>query len=212
MSPNTKLEEARTPFPFQGIAFMSADEKRSRLIEAAAVILDATPKKRLNTVALNKALFYLDLASLRDTGATFTGNTFIAIKYGPVVAKYPKRLIAALQADGVAQQETCGLASPVILKTMPNIHVMTSEIRNVARDVAEFCARRPAGFLSDISHKNPGWDIAWKEGQRKGCARPINMLIAMQQILDDDPWMQQPLDEAERTACEHTSIAEGQIW
>jgi uncharacterized phage-associated protein len=191
---------------------MSVDEKRTRLIEAAAVILDAAPRKRLNTVSLNKALFYLDLASLRDTGETFTGNTFIAIKYGPVVAKYPKRLIGALQEDGVARQESCGLASPVTLEAMPDTHAMTAEIRQVAREVADFCARRTAGFLSDISHKNPGWDIAWKEGQRKGYFRPINMLIAMQQIADDDPWLQRPLDEEERAACERADVAGSQTW
>ena len=95
---------------------------------------------------------------------------------------------------------------------MPDTHAMTPEIRDVAREVAEFCARKTVTSLSDISHKNPGWDIAWKEGQRKGCVRPINMLIAMQQIVDDDPWMQRPLDEAERAACERADVAGSQTW
>ena len=47
---------------------MSTNEKSERLIEAAAAILNAAPDHRLNAVVLNKALFYLDLASLRDRG------------------------------------------------------------------------------------------------------------------------------------------------
>ena len=62
---------------------MSTNEKSERLIEAAAAILNAAPDRRLNAVVLNKALFYLDLASLRDRGETVTHNSYIALEKGP---------------------------------------------------------------------------------------------------------------------------------
>jgi hypothetical protein len=83
---------------------MDGPEKMERLVEAAAAVLNAAPSHRLNTVVLNKVLFYLDLASLRDRATTVTGNTFVGIQQGPVVAKYPQRLIAQLEKRGIAKQ------------------------------------------------------------------------------------------------------------
>ena len=80
---------------------MSTIEKSERLMEAAAAILNAAPEHRLNAVVLNKALFYLDLASLRDRGEPVTHNSYIALQNGPVVAKYQQRLIEQLESRGM---------------------------------------------------------------------------------------------------------------
>lgn len=79
---------------------MEPNEKSRRLIEAACAVLHAAPDRSLNAVVLNKALFYLDLASLRDRGETITHNSYIALQNGPVVAKYPQRLIKPLEEQG----------------------------------------------------------------------------------------------------------------
>ena len=46
---------------------------------------------------------------------------------------------------------------------------------------------------SDYSHENPGWKRAWIESQRTGKPSAVNMLVAMQQIIEADPWMEVPL-------------------
>jgi hypothetical protein len=61
------------------------------------------PGRRLSAIVLNKAIVYLDLASLRDRGATVTHNAHVAIQQGPVGAKYPRRLVAQLESRGYAK-------------------------------------------------------------------------------------------------------------
>ena len=192
---------------------MSSDEKRDRLIEAAAVLLDASDRHRLNTVSLNKGLFYLDLACLRDFGQTFTSTTYIALPRGPVVARYDKRLIAPLVAEGIAEQRQIGLAFPVLLMRLPQFRWMTSSVKELAGKVAPWCSKHTSRRLSDVSHKNPGWLIACEEEVNAGGRKQaINMYIAMQQIVDDDPWMDEPLGQATLTACKAADAVEGDRW
>lgn len=189
------------------------DEKRARLIEASAALLMAAPGHRMYTVSLNKGLFYLDLVSLRDRGTTFTQNTYIALPMGPVVAKYPKRLIGALQEEGVAKQEIVGLANPVTLIKAPTFDWADDEIREIAKKVSQFCSKRTTAQVSDYSHENPGWLMAIDGPHRaSGVKKPIDMYIAMQQIVDDDTWMNGPLDEASIMNCNEADHLVGQMW
>jgi Protein of unknown function (DUF4065) len=192
---------------------MSPDEKRVRLIEAAAALLDAAPRRRLNTVSLNKGLFYLDLASLRDFGETFTNNTYIALPQGPVVAKYPARLIKPLQEEGIAEQKSEGLANPVLLLKLPRFAWITSDVRKIAQNVARWCSDKSSVEVSEFSHRNPGWLIAREdEAQANGKKQVIDMYIAMQQILDDDPWLSDPITKASLAACNLADSRKGQPW
>lgn len=174
---------------------MDGNEKSERLIEAASAVLNAAPDHRLNAVVLNKALFYLDLASLRDRGETVTGNTYIALEKGPVVAKYPQRLIGQLEARGIGKQisEWDG-SKPILLESLPqHFQFLDSETLILVAAVTEFFARQTSSRASDYSHDNPGWELAWNESRRTGKPTPINLRIALQQIVEDDPWMDLPL-------------------
>ena len=92
----------------------TADQEKSlRLVEAAAVLLEGAPHHALNVTNLNKALFYLDLVALRDRGDTITRTTYLALTQGPVVAKYPTRLVQALENARLARQITSGMAKPI---------------------------------------------------------------------------------------------------
>lgn len=170
---------------------MNSDSKQKRLLEAAAAILDFTPEKRLNIVVLNKALFYLDLASLRDFGSPISQNTFIALKQGPVVAKYPQRLVKALMEEGIANQASLGDAKPIILQKPPqNIDFIDSDSKQLVQEIALWFSNKTSSEVSDFAHQNPGWEIAYQEGLAiSQPAKPINLYIAMQQIIDHDPWM-----------------------
>lgn len=174
---------------------MESDEKRERLIEAASAILNVAPNRRLNAVVLNKALFYLDLASLRDRAATITGNTFIGLPQGPVVAKYPQRLIGELESRGIAKQisEWDG-SKPILLESIPqHVQYLDADALNLVAAVTSYFAGATSRQASDFSHDNPGWQLAWNEYRRTGRPCAINIRVAMQQIIEDDPWMDAPL-------------------
>lgn len=174
---------------------MENDEKRDRLIEAASAVLNAAPNRRLNAVVLNKALFYLDLAALRDRGATITGNAFLGLQQGPVVAKYPQRLIGDLESRGIARQASEWDGSkPIQLEAAPGqVQFLDAEALALVGAVTSFFASATSRQASDFSHDNPGWQLAWEESRRTGRPGVINMRVAMQQIIEDDPWMDAPL-------------------
>ena len=174
---------------------MDPADKMERLVEAAAAILNAAPSHRLNVVVLNKVLFYLDLAALRDRAVTITGNTFLGIQQGPVVARYQKRLIGQLESRGIAAQisEWDG-SKPVLLESAPDhIRFLDTDAMTLISAVTTWFASKTSGQASEFSHENPGWQLAWSEYRRTGRPCPINMRIAMQQIIEDDPWMDTPL-------------------
>jgi uncharacterized phage-associated protein len=184
---------------------MDAQEKSDRLIETAIAALSASPSHRLNAVVLNKALFYIDLASLRDHGATLTGNTFVAIQWGPVIAKYAQRLIGPLESRGIARQTSEWDGSkPIVLEARPSeFHFISAESLLLVSDVVTFFADATSRRASEFSHQNPGWQLAWSEFRRTGRPCAIDMRVAMQQIIEDDPWMDVPLaddDEVLRAA------------
>lgn len=174
---------------------MESNEKSRRLIEAASAVLHAAPDRSLNAVVLNKALFYLDLASLRDRGETITHNTYIALQNGPVVAKYPQRLIKPLEEQGIAQQISRWDGSkPIVLEScLQHFEFLDADALITVADVTAFFADATSRVASEFSHKNPGWQLAWDQYQREAKPAAVNMRIAMQQIVEADPWMQIPL-------------------
>lgn len=175
---------------------MDTKEKSERLIEAACAVLSAAPDQRLNAVVLNKVLFYLDLAYLRDHGKTLTNSPYIALQQGPVVAKYPQRLIGQLEELDIAVQiDEWDGSKPICLKESPirDFQFMSGADRQLASLVTTFFAEQTSRQASDYSHENPGWQLAWAEYLRERKPRPINLLVAMQQIIEDDPWMDQPI-------------------
>lgn len=174
---------------------MNPHQKSQRLIEAASAVLHAAPDRSLNVVVLNKVLFYLDLAALRDRGDTITHNSYIAIQNGPVVAKYQQRLIKPLEERGIARQiSQWNGAKPITLETCPtHFEFLDSDAMLTIADVTNFFADATSNLSSEFSHRNPGWQLAWNQYQRDGKPVAVNMRIAMQQIVESDPWMQIPL-------------------
>ncbi len=194
---------------------MAASEKNQRIVEAAAAILAAAPSRRMNTVVLNKALFYLDLAALRDFGEVVTQSPFIALEQGPVVAQYPKRLIKPLEDAGIAVQEEHGMAKPICLKRelQNGAGFMDEPLVDLAGKIACWMGQQTSGSVSEYSHENPGWKLAYDQGLGgEGKAHRINLLIAMQQIVDTDPWLVEPLNLQERRAVEAADNLERSEW
>ncbi len=192
---------------------MDSNEKSQRLIEAASAVLHAAPGRLLNAVVLNKVLFYLDLAALRDRGETVTHNSYIALRNGPVVAKYQQRLINRLEEQGIARQISQWDGSkPIVLEHFPpHLEFLDSDAMITVSDVTGFFADASSRLVSDFSHRNPGWQLAWNHYLREGRPAAVNMQIAMQQIIESDPWIQVPVsDDDEILAAADDSV--GDDW
>jgi len=181
---------------------MNASEKKERLIEAACALLDAAPSKRLKTTNLNKALFYLDLIALRDYGATITGCEYRAFENGPVVNRYKEALIDELVGRNLAKQDEEGMSKPLVLQTcISSFRYIDDEQRECAANIARHIGGIDARKASDLSHKNPGW----REARRRGDCATIDMFLAMQQVMDKDPWLDESLTPDELEALSSSS-------
>lgn len=193
-------------------------KKRDALLAAATALLEASPGKTLQITNLNKALFYLDLHALLILGRTITHNTFIALKEGPVIAKYEDRLVGQLEKAGIATQQRDANKNekPVVLcnaRAAPKR--LADEEVPIARRVAKWAAAKSAGWISRYAHDNAGWKLAWEKsgsGARGSNKLPIDMMIALQQLADEDPWLDEPLSPDEKAAVDAVDAGEVEPW
>jgi uncharacterized phage-associated protein len=183
--------------------------RNRKTVEAAAAILSGAGGT-LPITSLNKAMFYADLCALLEHGETITGTTYLALKAGPVVAKYDSRVVGALERAGLAQQDESedGFTKPVSLVAEPTMTLLTETEIQIARRIAEWASRKSPKQLSDFSHENLGWMLAWDAGLgSKNPAKPIDMLIAMQQLGEADDWLDAEPSSEERQAIESAHAA-----
>lgn len=162
-------------------------------------LLQATSTGKLNIVALNKALFYMDLAALRDLGHTVTGQKYIALPQGPVVAAYDRKLVRDLKNAGLAEQVQDGRAKPMVVRHRIETfqHLAPFELE-LARSIGAFIGNYTSTFLSTYSHMNPGWQLARAAHVEGAPGKEIDLLVAMQQLAQDDEdetWIDEPVDE-----------------
>ncbi|MBL4847178.1 MAG: DUF4065 domain-containing protein [Planctomycetes bacterium] len=195
---------------------VSPDEKKRRLRAAALGLLSGAQNRRLMATSLNKALFYLDLAVLRDTGRTLTRNTYIALEQGPVISGYQKRLLRDLPAMGLADFEEDDVhgyrSKTLVLRDSAEIELPELLLELAAR-IGRRMSQATAKKVSDTSHDNPGWQQAWDAGGRSGGApEGINMLLALQQVADSDPWLSDEDDGEFLEALDVASAREGAAW
>lgn len=171
------------------------------LLEAATWLLSSAGGE-LPITSLNKALFYLDLSALAEGGETITGATYLALPAGPVVAKYDRRIVQALEDAGLAQQDVAddGVTKPVCLLQEPKRHHLTEAQLAIAAQIGRWAKRESARSLSEYSHKNIGWKLAWHAGLGQAHpAQKVDLRIAMQQVMDRDPWLdEEPTSEVEQ--------------
>lgn len=167
-------------------------EKHEHLLRAATAILSEVAARELPIVLLNKALFYFDLACLRDTGRTVTGHTYVASAMGPAILWCQKRLVAALRHEGAIAQSHCEQMGLVRLVDgfTPTRWPDTDPI--LVGQVARWSTTLSVNKRADFSHENPGWLLARRQERQPSGAivpRAIRLGIAMQQLIDDDPWV-----------------------
>jgi hypothetical protein len=169
--------------------------KRTRLAEAAAAVLSGADDHELKIVVLNKALFYLDLYAMRDLGSPVTGMSFVSSSMGPTVKDYQERLVSELWRRGIARQRVDGSARPVVLTKEPVYEQLDERQRELAKRIGARASTLKSSDASDFSHANLGWKIARGDEAKE---RAINMHLAMQQILDEDTWLDSPATPEEQ--------------
>lgn len=167
-----------------------------KLVHAALLLLNYAGGSMQRT-NLNKALFYLDLCWLADFGETYTGTTYVAITHGPVVDHYRERLIPSLLATGLVIERSVHHRPGVVAMPLslcgeaPEPENASLEL--VARHVADWVSSRNAVDLSELSHANLGWKAAIGRGN----GSVIDMAIALEQLSDPDPWLDEDLTPEE---------------
>jgi uncharacterized phage-associated protein len=189
------------------------NERLERLIEATVALLENAPGRRMQVTNLNKALFYLDLLSLRDKGRTVTDNVYVALEQGPVMNGYQNEL-ETLSRIGLLRQDDNGMDKPVVLQCGRDTYrYMDDYLRATAAEVSRRIAAKSATDVSKFSHKNPGWISAYGRGKPNSRgAMPINMRVAMQQVVDDDPWLTSPPDEEVSRCIGAAEPESGEPW
>jgi uncharacterized phage-associated protein len=193
-----------------------ASNKSERLKEAVMAALQAVGG-RMQIVNLNKALFYADLIALYEFGETITGQEYLAFPLGPVVTGYERRIVKALERDGLAKQEVneSGYGKPlVVVHAMSAFPHIRADMLKIIEDIAKEAAKKEAGDLSHFSHDNPGWILARKKTeQANGQAQPINMRFALQQLAGEEEWMRsKTLTAEEEAAVLEAESATGEDW
>ncbi len=185
--------------------------KANKLMEAAMVVLQATPQQQLNIVVLNKALFYLDLYALRDLGKVVTGQKYVALPQGPVVDQYKTRVVKSLSDAGLAKQlSTDTNAKPMrVVTPLERFHHLSADERLIAKEMGEGLNRFTSTAISTFSHDNPGWIIARQKYSESNPAPVINMQLALQQLADedDDAWIDEAVDETLMASLEKAEAA-----
>lgn len=172
------------------------ETERTRIVEAAMAILQATPERQLGITVMNKALFYADLCALRDLGGTITRAGYVALPQGPVLNHYERSLVKKLDALRLAEQIRDGWEKPLIVrKELDSFTLLTPDEVGIAQLVARRIHSKTAAWVSEYSHENEAWQLAFR--QQTGA--PISMTIAMQQVLEEDPWMDTEPDEIFRS-------------
>ena len=143
-------------------------------------------------------------------GDTLTGNAYIALEQGPVVARYDKRLVQGLEREGLARQRTDGWAKPIRLAPGVEPTGLSEADLQRAGEIAEWVQRQTSSAISQRSHQNPGWKLAYDTGLAgDGKPRSSDMIVAMQELLDDDPWMDEPLTAEEKAAVAEVDLEGG---
>ena len=117
----------------------------------------------LGRTKLNKLLYYTDYEWIRNKGASITGETYVAMQFGPV-PKHIKETLERLEKAQAIRVEKAKIGNYdqdryVILRE-PDLSVFTSEevahLNSVARRFESWTAKQ----MSDLTHEDYPWQSA----------------------------------------------------
>lgn len=120
--------------------------------------------ENLGITKLWKLIYFIDVAFLRETGATLTGSEYIKYDHGPVPSRGDKRL-KHLDKEGrvrvKAEDHGSYRQTRVFTVDEGKPGFPAEELRRI--DAVCLCyGRKTASYLSELSHDEPAWIHAEK--------------------------------------------------
>ena len=117
----------------------------------------------LGRTKLNKLLYYTDYEWIRNKGASITGETYVAMQFGPV-PKHIKETLMRLEKAQAIRVEKAKIGNydrdRYIVLREPDLSIFTSEevvhIHGVARRFEFWTAKQ----MSDLTHEDYPWQSA----------------------------------------------------
>lgn len=144
-----------------GMASCASPETGMRSLEAArlreTVVFLASHVRDLYRTKLNKVLFYLDFASFRDAGVSFTGLKYAKAEFGPVPDQY--ELMLAALTDGVDLSLLEQGEGQVVVSNRPSdLAGFSADEIELLKAVCAFANTfASSADLSHFSHGETGW-------------------------------------------------------
>ena len=119
--------------------------------------------QNLGETKLWKLIYFIDATALRETGRTITGSEFIRYEHGPVPSRGEKSL-KQLSRDGsieiVQEQQPSYRINRVVVTNPPGEAIFSAEELQVIGRVCRAFGSKTAGYLSELSHREPAWHYA----------------------------------------------------
>jgi hypothetical protein len=132
-----------------------------------------------------------------------------------VVAKYPERLVGALEKSGLAIQadEDDGSKPVSLTKEPPPPKYLSGPQLEILEQTGRWAKEKGATWLSEFSHRNVGWEVAYANGLQSGRpAQAIDLHLAMQQLAEDDAWLSAELTDEEHRTFSSVDDEAGTDW
>lgn len=129
---------------------------------------------RLGSTRLNKALWFADMVTYKQTGKSLTGDKYVKRQHGPV-PKHILRTIDKLKDKGlmaVTEPKFAFEPRQYLSLGAPDTTALSAFEVNVGKVAAEIVCKRTAAAVSDETH-----DIVW-ESARLGEEIPIQATLA----------------------------------
>jgi len=85
----------------------------------------------------------------------------------------------------------------VVTQRLDHFQHLSEDELKIAERIAAKLSTLTSTKASDLSHQNVGWQIAYAAGLGSGSggAKAIDMLVALQQLGNADPWLSEEPDE-----------------
>lgn len=117
----------------------------------------------LGLTKLWKLIYFVDSKAAREFGESVTGSDFIKYEHGPVPSRGEKHLRQLVRRGEVATApRTVGgkILNAVKSNREPDLSVFSKLEMSLIESVCKELGRKSAGFLSELSHKEPAWHYA----------------------------------------------------
>lgn len=180
---------AGTPFDFN----------QTKTAQAVAFLLKQTPCRRESYMKIIKELYIADRESLRETGRPITGDTFVAMKKGPVLSQVYD-LIKGVHTESAEWNKFIQKRMwDIELVADPGIGKLCRYEMDKLAEVWERYKKHGKWRVVDLTHEFP----EWKKNDPGDSMKPIPLSDILEAVDVADRQARIESDAAERRAFSH---------